>query len=76
MEGAVVDPSLTMGAVSRSLKDLLQIDSWAAFGASGSAVFDTHGHVIGVVWGGQRGAGGRIVYAVPADRITEMLNGR
>ena len=75
MEGAVVDPSLTMGTVSRSLKDLLQIDSWAAHGASGSPVFDTHGHVIGVVWGGQRNTGGRIVYAVPADRITQMLQG-
>jgi S1-C subfamily serine protease/pSer/pThr/pTyr-binding forkhead associated (FHA) protein len=73
MEGAVVEPSLTMGTVSRALKDLLQIDSWAAHGASGSPVFDTHGHVIGVVWGGQRGTDGRIVYAVPADRITQLL---
>jgi S1-C subfamily serine protease len=73
MEGAVVDPSLTMGMVSRSLQDLLQVDSWAAYGASGSPVFDTHGHVIGVVWGGQKNTGGRIVYAVPADRITQLL---
>ena len=73
MEDATVDPSLTMGTVSRAIKDLLQIDSFASKGASGSPVFDSHGHVIGVVWGGQKDAGGRIVYAVPADRITELV---
>jgi S1-C subfamily serine protease len=62
-----------MGTVSRAIKDLLQIDSFASKGASGSPVFDSHGHVIGVVWGGQKDAGGRIVYAVPADRITELV---
>ena len=74
MDDATVEPSLTMGKVSRSITGLLQIDSFASQGASGSPVFDAHGHVVGVVWGGQKGAGGRIVFCVPADRITELVN--
>lgn len=73
MEGSAVEPTLTMGVVGKSLKNRLQIDSWATNGASGSPVFDTHGHVIGVIWGGEQNTGGRVVYAVPADRINELL---
>lgn len=71
--GSTVEPTLTMGAVARSIKDLLQIDSWATQGASGSPVFDTHGHVIGVIYGGEKNTNGRVVYAVPADRINELI---
>jgi putative serine protease PepD len=79
MEGSggdlVVKTSLTMGTVSKSVPGtLLQIDSFAAHGSSGSPVFDAHGHVIGVVWGGPKNAAGRIVYAVPAERIIELVN--
>jgi S1-C subfamily serine protease/pSer/pThr/pTyr-binding forkhead associated (FHA) protein len=73
MEGANVEPTLTMGVVGKSLKNLLQIDSWASNGASGSPIFDTHGHVIGVIWGGEKNTQGRVVYAVPADRINELV---
>jgi S1-C subfamily serine protease/pSer/pThr/pTyr-binding forkhead associated (FHA) protein len=73
MEGSTVEPTLTMGVVGKSLKDLLQIDSWASNGASGSPIFDTHGHVIGVIWGGEKNTQGRVVYAVPANRINELI---
>ncbi len=77
MEGAPNDfaakTTLTIGTVSKSLSDLLQIDAFASQGSSGSPVFDEHGHVIGVVFGGPPGAGGRIVYAVPADRIAALI---
>ena len=66
--------SLTIGRVSKSVPDLLQIDAFASHGSSGSPVVDEHGHVIGVVWGGPRGAGGRIVFAVPADRIAALIS--
>jgi S1-C subfamily serine protease len=66
--------SLTIGTVSKSVSDLLQIDAFASHGSSGSPVVDGHGHVIGVVWGGPPGAAGRIVYAVPADKIAALLN--
>lgn len=76
MGGTSVEPTLTMGVIGRSIPNLLQVDqSFASHGASGSPVFDAHGHVIGVVWGGPRDSGGRIVYAVPADRITELIKG-
>ena len=44
--------SLTIGTVSKSVSDLLQIDAFASHGSSGSPVVDGHGHVVGVVWGG------------------------
>src|SRR5205814_1649232 len=48
-------------------------DACATHGSSGSPVFDGHGHVIGVVYGGPQGGQGRIVYAVPADRVCALL---
>jgi S1-C subfamily serine protease len=65
--------SLTIGRVSKSVPELLQIDAFASHGSSGSPVVDEHGHVVGVVWGGPRGAGGRIVFAVPADKIAALV---
>jgi len=65
--------SLTIGTVSKSVSDVLQIDAFASHGSSGSPVVDNHGHVIGVVWGGPPGAAGRIVYAVPAEKIAALL---
>lgn len=80
MEGsgydAMAKTSLTTGTVSKSIPDLLQIDAFAGHGSSGSPVFDAHSHVIGVVWGGPKGGEGRIVYAVPADRVKEMVGGQ
>ncbi len=66
--------SLTIGTVSKSVSDVLQIDAFASHGSSGSPVVDNHGHVIGVVWGGPPGAAGRIVYAVPAEKIAALLD--
>ena len=68
--------SLTIGTVSKSVSDVLQIDAFASHGSSGSPVVDNHGHVIGVVWGGPPGAAGRIVYAVPAEKIAALLDTR
>ena len=53
-----------------------QIDAFAQHGSSGSPVFDGHAHVIGVVYGGPTGAGGRIVYAVPSDKIVALMDAR
>ena len=69
----VATTTLTGGLISRSAPDLLQIDAFAGHGSSGSPVFDAHGQVIGVVWGGPPEARGRIVYAVPAARIMDLL---
>jgi S1-C subfamily serine protease len=77
MEGSGSDEmaktSLTVGTISKSVPGLLQIDAFASHGSSGSPVFDGHGHVIGVVWGGPKDGNGRIVFAVPGDQIKQLL---
>lgn len=66
--------TLTVGTVSKTpTHELLQIDAFASHGSSGSPVLDGHGHVIGVVYGGPKESAGRIVFAVPAERIKELL---
>jgi S1-C subfamily serine protease len=70
----VAKTTLTVGTVSKTpTHDLLQIDAFASHGSSGSPVLDGHGHVIGVVFGGPKESLGRIVYAVPSERIKELL---
>lgn len=73
MEGDVVKTSLEGGTVSKRVTGLLQIASYAGHGSSGSPVFDSRGWVIGVVWGGAVESQGRIVYAVPGDRLAAFL---
>jgi S1-C subfamily serine protease len=63
----------TPGTVSKRLDDVLQLDSFSAHGASGSPLFDAEGNVIGVIYGGAKESGGRIVYAVPAPRVAAFL---
>ncbi|HEX6533870.1 MAG TPA: trypsin-like peptidase domain-containing protein [Gemmatimonadaceae bacterium] len=68
--------SLVAGTVSKNIPAVLQIDAYAGEGSSGSPVFDTEGAVVGVVYGGARESGGRIVYAVPSDEVGSLLAGR
>ena len=65
--------TLAIGTVSKLISGLVQIDAFAAHGSSGSPVFDARGDVIGVIWGGEPGSDGRVVFAVPADQITRLL---
>ncbi len=67
--------TLTAGTVSRLTPDIVQIDGYGATGASGSPYLDARGHVVAVLYGGEAESGGRIVYAVPAARIAELLRG-
>ena len=67
--------TLTGGTVSKRLDDVIQIDSYAGKGSSGSPVFDTRGNVVGVIYGGAAESQGRIVYAVPAQRLSAFLAG-
>lgn len=77
MEGAGNDfeakSTLNPGTVSKKTSTVLQIDSFAAHGSSGSPVFSTRGLVVGVVYGGQADAGGKIVYAVPPEKLIAFL---
>jgi len=65
--------TLTLGTVSRILPDLIQLDSYGAQGSSGSPIFDRSGAVIGVLYGGQTGSNGRIIYGVPIRYVHQLL---
>jgi S1-C subfamily serine protease len=69
----IADPSLIVGTVSKVLTNLVQVDGYGAPGASGSAVFDRRGRVVGVLFGGQRESDGRIVFAVPSHLLVQFL---
>jgi S1-C subfamily serine protease len=69
----VAEPTLTIGTVSKTLDDVLQLDGYGAPGSSGSPVFDGAGRVVGMVFGGERAAQGKIGYALPAAVIARYL---
>ena len=69
----VAKSTLNPGTVSKRTSTVLQIDSYAAHGSSGSPVFNARGLVVGVVWGGPPEGAGRIVYAVPPDRLAAFI---
>jgi S1-C subfamily serine protease len=72
-EGNIVRATLTAGLISKVLPNDLQIDGFGAQGASGSPVFDRRGNLIGVLYAGQPGTNGRIVYVVPVSSVTSLL---
>jgi serine protease Do len=69
----VVKTTFGAGTVSKVLPDRLQIDGYSAQGASGSPIFDRNGEVVAVLYGGQEGTNGRVLYAVPASYVTKLL---
>ena len=78
MEGQGLDDftaraTLGTATVSKVLPDVVQLDAYAGEGSSGTPVFDRDGRVTGVVYGGARASGGRIVYAGPAERLLKAL---
>jgi len=68
-----VASSLTLGTVSRRLPNLVQVEGYGAQGSSGSPIFDSSGHVVAVLYGGQTGTGGRSLYGVPVRYVHELL---
>jgi len=75
-EHPIIRASFTAGIVSKVLPDLLQVDGYGAQGASGSPMFDRHGQVVGILYGGQPGTDGRIVFGVPVRFARELLAAR
>jgi len=72
-EPNLVRTTLTAGTLSKALPDLLQIDGFGAQGSSGSPVFDRDGTLLGVLYGGEPGTEGRVVYAIPVKYVTALL---
>lgn len=69
----VAHTTLTPGTVSKLLPDRIQIDGYGAEGASGSPVLNRDGRVVGILFGGQPGTQGRIVFAVPARFASRLI---
>lgn len=72
-EENLIRTTLTAGTVSKALPDGIQIDGYGAQGASGSPIFDRSGFLLGVLYGGEAGSNGRIVYAIPVPYVTALL---
>lgn len=73
MSGQVARTSLFAGTVSKSLADIVQIDGYGAEGASGSPIFDGTGKVVAILFGGEAGTEGRVLYGVPAAHGRQLL---
>ena len=73
MSDNVARTSLFAGTVSKALTNVLQIDGYGAEGSSGSPIFDEAGAVVGVLYGGEPGSSGRIVYGVPSTYVVRLL---
>lgn len=69
----VADPTLTVGTVSKVLSNIVQVDGYGAPGSSGSPIFDRAGHVVAVLYGGNRESQGKIIYGVPARLVADYL---
>ncbi len=72
-EADIIRTTFTAGTVSKVLPDLLQIDGYGAPGASGSPIFNSDGDLVGVLYAGQEGTNGRVVYSVPAAFVQDLL---
>ncbi|HSE53181.1 MAG TPA: trypsin-like peptidase domain-containing protein, partial [Gemmatimonadales bacterium] len=61
------------GTVRRAGPDLIEVDGYGVSGSSGGPVFNAQGLVVGLVFGGDPQRDGRVVYAVPAERMRAFL---
>ena len=61
--------TLVTGSVSAVIPDSsLELDAFSGVGASGSPILDRNGKVLGVMYGGRVGSGGRAIMGLPIAR--------
>ena len=61
------------GTIRRADTSVVELDGYGTNGSSGSPVFTVAGEVAGVVYGGESGSFGRVVYAVPVAVLVDLL---
>lgn len=67
-----VASTVTLGTVSR-VQPTLGSPGWLRRPARGSPILDRTGVVIGILYGGQPGSNGRILYGVPVRFAQRLL---
>jgi len=70
----VARSSFAAASVSKVLAHVIQLDGYGAEGSSGSPILDANGEVVGVVYGGLAGSGGRMVLGVPSTHVQRLLD--
>ena len=73
VEGTPARTTTTAGMVGRLRPDTLQVHAYAGTGSNGSPVFDARGEVVGVVFSSAPESRGRILYAVPWERLKAFV---
>jgi pSer/pThr/pTyr-binding forkhead associated (FHA) protein/S1-C subfamily serine protease len=68
-----VRPLLSAGVLRARTGMALEVQGYGEPGASGSPLFDGDGAVIGVLFGGSRETGGRILHAAPSSAVSRLL---
>lgn len=71
----VARPLVSSGVISDWAEDQVEIEGYGAAGASGSPIFNAHGRVIAVLFGGTRRENGEaMVYGIPAQGVVRLLD--
>ena len=75
-QATVARPLTSIGILSASRRESLELVAFGAEGSSGSPIFDEGGQVIGVLYGGAEVDGQRRLLATPSDVLLDMLANR
>jgi S1-C subfamily serine protease len=70
---SVARPLLSAGVVTARAEDRLDVQGFGAEGGSGSPIFDEHGALVGVLYGGRTGGGVQVLAAVPVGVVRSLL---